>query len=186
MGTSVSNEERRSYPRYAVRGVDGTLLLVAKAEVLDMSVGGMAVSTSTSLRIGRRYSFKLSSGHSELQLTGTVVWCRLVRTQKLPSGDTEPIYEAGMRFESVLSEKARELIEFLEESAIITLSTRIAGRFLLEDTSSVDLQTTPPSRASRWSRSRCRCRPARSRPAAGSPRCRRPTAATACGSGSSS
>jgi hypothetical protein len=127
-------EEKRRNPRYPVRDVDGILHFNTQARILNLSLTGMAVETGTALRVGRAYSFTLRRGPAEpVKLSGEVAWCQLRRTRKNSSGDTAPVYEAGMRFDGMLSDRAHQLLHLLEESAIISVETRIAGRFKVAD-----------------------------------------------------
>jgi hypothetical protein len=133
--------ERRRSPRYMVRDVHGTLLFVAEGRVLDMSLTGMSVETDTRLRLNRTYSLRLRNDDGfEVPLAATVVWCQLRQTQSTtPSGTV--VYVAGLRFEDVLSEKAERLISFLESAAVISVETRLCGRFRACFREAIDLKT---------------------------------------------
>ena len=126
------NEKRRS-PRYPVSGLEGTLLYNIDARILNLGLTGMALATSSALRVGHVYTLTLGAGIGSLRLAGFVAWCRLARTRKTESGDTAPVFEAGIRFEGMLSERAEQLLHLLEENAVISLETRVAGRFRLPD-----------------------------------------------------
>jgi len=110
--------------------------------ILNMSLTGMAVESHANLKVGRRYRLKLSHGDSApLTLSGTVVWCHLKATRDVQDGERAPIYEAGIAYHGVLSDKADELLAFLRESAIITLQERLTGRFRLQIEQSVNLDS---------------------------------------------
>ena len=126
-------KEKRRSPRFPVRGLDGTLLYNIDAKILNLGLTGMALATSSALRVGHAYSLTLGAGIGSMRLSGVVAWCRLARTRKTESGDTAPVFEAGIRFEGMLSERAEQLLHLLEENAIISLETRVAGRFRLPD-----------------------------------------------------
>jgi len=135
-------KERRRAPRYPVRDVHGTLILSASATILNMSLTGMAVESRANLRVGRRYRLQLSRGDGgPITLAGTVVWCHLRETRGGDDGERAPVYEAGIAFQDVLSEKATELLAFLRESAIITLQERLTGRFRLQIEQPIDLDS---------------------------------------------
>jgi hypothetical protein len=142
MKTKTPPTDRRRNPRHAVGNVSGTLHISAGAKILNMSVTGMAVETSTQLRVGRSYSLTLR--HADdfvLRLNGTVIWCHLRGIRKAGAGDTTSVYHAGFKFDDGLAEKVDELTRFLEATAVITLDTRISGRFKLKLTEPVDLDT---------------------------------------------
>ena len=142
MNATKPPTERRRNPRHAVGDVTGRLHISTGAKILNMSVTGMAVETTTQMRVGRSYSLTLRHADDfELRLSGTVIWCQLRGIKKSRSGDTVSVYHAGFQFEDVLTEKVDELTRFLEATAIITLDTRISGRFRLKLTEPVDLDT---------------------------------------------
>lgn len=133
--------ERRRCPRYTVRDVQGTLLFVAEGRVLDMSLTGMSVETDTRLRLNRTYSLKLRNDNGgEVPLNATVVWCQLRQPHDRAQGGSI-VYVAGLRFEDVLSEKAEKLISFLQSAAVISVETRLCGRFTACFREAVDLRT---------------------------------------------
>ena len=49
------------------------------------------------------------------------------------------VYTAGLKFVDVLTEKAEKLVQFLQVSAVITVQTRICGRFRAKFRESVSL-----------------------------------------------
>jgi c-di-GMP-binding flagellar brake protein YcgR len=134
--------EKRRSPRYQVRDVEGTLLFNIEAKIYNLSLTGMAVETGSALRIGSALAFTLRHGNDSLRLTGSVAWCRLARTHKASGGDTVPVYEAGVKFEGMLSDLAGHLLHFLEDSAIISLETRIAGRFKVSSGQAVSIESS--------------------------------------------
>ncbi len=133
--------EKRRNPRYAVRNVEGTLHFNTQARILNLSLTGMAVETGTALRIGRSYSLTLHHGAASVRLAGAVAWCQLRRTRKTSGGDSVPVYEAGLHFDGMLSDRAHQLLRLLEESAIISMETRVAGRFKVPDGERVHMES---------------------------------------------
>jgi hypothetical protein len=132
--------ERRRARRFAVHDVRGSILLTTSATIVNMSLTGMAVASSTNLRVGRSYAVTLAHGGRQgPALTGTVVWCHLMATMPGDAGDTSPLYEAGIQFSGMLSEKADELVAFLRTTAILTMQERLTGRFQVAPGESVDL-----------------------------------------------
>jgi len=134
--------ERRRGSRYPVQDVTGTLLFHTEARILNLSISGLAVECTSPLRIGRTYTAKLQRGDHKLELKGKVMWCRLRSTRKAASGEVVPVYTAGIEFEGVLNEQARKLIRFLQKSAVISLETRINGRFQVEGEGAVALDAS--------------------------------------------
>ena len=133
--------DKRTHPRYDVQDVRGTLLFSMDARVVNISLDGMAVETSTWLQLGRRYAVKVPHANASLSLPGEVRWSRLVRTERTPRGEIAPIYRAGLHFDDVLTETAQKLLSFLEENAVIRLEKRLFGRFKIATDCEVNLDS---------------------------------------------
>ena len=124
-------KEKRRNTRHAVAGLSGTFLFSTDARVIDLSLDGMSLETSAYLQIGRSYSLKLHHKKLEFPLRGVVQWCSLKRTTRDTKGDVLAIYRAGVKFDNIFADKAKTLMEFLEENAVITLEEQVRGRFKL-------------------------------------------------------
>jgi hypothetical protein len=98
----------------------------------------MAVETSSWLAVGRSYTVRIGQGDATIALTGDVVWCRLVRTERLARGESRAVYRAGVRF-SNLDEEAHRLHGFLEEKAVVEVDRRLQGRFRLRREEAVNV-----------------------------------------------
>lgn len=138
-GLTQTSDERRSSRRYRVAGVRGQFLFSTDAKVIDMSLNGMSLEIASPLKVGREYTLKLDRDDDAIQLSGTVVWCTLVRTARDERGDVVPVYRAGIHFEDVISGKAGKLMDFIQENAIVSLEKRLFGRFRVETEQSADL-----------------------------------------------
>ncbi|MGV8038727.1 MAG: PilZ domain-containing protein [Thermoanaerobaculaceae bacterium] len=135
-------EERRRNERYAVQDVRGMLLLSTEAKILNMSLTGMAVETESRLRLGRVYSLKLQHDNEiAIPMNATVVWCQLrqAKAQNLPEGHIA--YVSGLQFEGILSEKAHDVLAFLQSAAVVSVQTRVCGRFRARFVETVNLNT---------------------------------------------
>jgi hypothetical protein len=109
--------------------VDGTLVVSLDARVLNMSLTGLAVETTALLRLGATYWLRLPRGEEELTFQATVAWCHLVRTRRNPDGESVPVYHAGLDFRASLDDRARQILVFLKEHALMEVGERLAGRF---------------------------------------------------------
>jgi len=123
-----SGQERRRYARQAVEGVHGSFLIAADAKVVNMSLTGLALETLTYLHVGRNYQVKVRFRGHTLDLTGKIVWCTLVKTERQASGEVAPVYRAGVRFDKTLSEQGEQLAEVLGADPEARLAERITGR----------------------------------------------------------
>jgi len=117
--------------------------IAADARIINMSLTGMSVSSHSPMRIGRSYALTLRHGNGlELKLQGTVMWCHLRAVGGERRDEAGPLYEAGIRFDDVLSDNATGLVRFLEESAMIAPNQRLAGRFTVTAGQGVSLDTS--------------------------------------------
>lgn len=137
----TKDDNRRRQDRFSTENVHGNFSYAVEAEVLNLSLGGLAVRTNTQLSIGRKYRFHLGTAADSVQLTGAVRWCRMSGTVKQETGDIVPVYDAGISFDDVLTGKAEELLEFMEKNITLDLKRRIAGRFKVEATGPVVLES---------------------------------------------
>jgi hypothetical protein len=118
-------EHRRRHPRFTVEDMRGQLVLASPVEVLNLSLGGVAIRADRRLNIGSGYTLKLEMGDRFIVLPGVVVWSVLSGMRKTRGEDT-PQYSAGLRFTGVLDEKVQGLIEFIDENRIVE-EHRLAG-----------------------------------------------------------
>lgn len=134
-------DEKRRHDRFSAEDVSGSFSFTVEASVINISLGGLAVRTQTQLKVGREYRFRMGGEEDAVQLSGTVRWCRLSGTERQESGDVVPVYEAGISFDDVLTEKADQLVRFMEQNIVLDLKRRITGRFKLDASDPVQLET---------------------------------------------
>jgi len=137
----TKDDNKRQQDRFSTENVHGNFSYSVEASVINLSLGGLAVRTNTQLSIGRKYRFRLGAAADTVQLTGAVRWCRMSGTEKQESGDIVPVYDAGISFDDVLTEKAEELLQFMEKNITLDLKRRIAGRFKVETSGAVVLES---------------------------------------------
>lgn len=137
-----SNRDRRRQRRVRLPESYGSLVVSLDGTVLDISLSGMAVETNTRLAPHRALTLRLGNGGRALSLTGRVVWCFLHGTRAIASGEQLPVYRAGIQFQDVLSPQAQDLVRFLESHAIVTLETRLFGRFRIAADDAVEVSSS--------------------------------------------
>ncbi|GBD99842.1 PilZ domain protein [bacterium BMS3Abin07] len=133
--------DKRRHRRYDVRDVSGSLLFTIDVNVMNMSLDGMAVESRKRLDVGRKYLLKIVHNDKKLKLSANVVWCNLIKSVKTDQGAIEPIYRAGLEFEDVISDTAKDLIKFLEKNVVIKLENRLFGRFKVRPLKTLDLDS---------------------------------------------
>lgn len=83
-------EERRLHKRFSVEGIHGNILFVSEINIIDISVGGIAIETSRRLKIANEYTFRLEDAGKKLSLKGNVVWAVLKECKKGLHDDVIP------------------------------------------------------------------------------------------------
>lgn len=135
-----TGQERRIFGRHEVEGVRGTFLFSTDAKVVNLSLDGLAVETSSYLQVGHEYSLRLEHASRPMHVRGRVAWCSLVRTSRDRRGDVAPVYRAGLHFEKILGEEATDLYRFIERSAVVRLEGRVYGRVRIQPPESANVQ----------------------------------------------
>ena len=123
--TRKHNDQRRHH-RYDVGSVRANLMMPLDVRVIDMSLTGLRIESPLALGKGGRYNLTLRREHEMIQLYTDLQWCRLARTEPDPMGESAPVYEVGFDFSEELSQKARELLGFLQHNVVIELERRDA------------------------------------------------------------
>ena len=91
----MTTGEQRHHPRLSTRQTTiRNVLLVGR--VLNMSLGGLGIETTTGLRVGSRHSFSVIFGEKPVGIEAEIRWCRLTQTIGKGSGEVAAIYRAGL------------------------------------------------------------------------------------------
>ena len=137
----TKDDNRRQHDRFSAEDVRGNFSYSVEASVLNISLGGLAVRTQSQLSIGRKYRFRLGGLAEAVNLSGSVRWCRMSGTERQETGDIVPVYDAGIAFDEVLTEKAEELLQFMEKNIVLSPKRRISGRFKIESIEELVLES---------------------------------------------
>lgn len=122
----------------------GELSMSLHARVLDIGLAGLAIESDTRLAPQHDLGLRMGSAAGELELSGRVVWCFFHGTSAAPTGEQRPVYRAGIEFSDVLTQRATDLLRFLEAHAVVTMETRLFGRFRLDEGGPVSLHSRAP------------------------------------------
>ncbi len=137
----MSNTGQRRHRRYEVQDVHGALLFRTQVKVRNLSVSGLALETPERLQLGRTYAIRLAGDADAVDVSGTIRWCRLASTRPKGGGEPQAVYEAGLAFEGVFSEKAKGLLGFLEHHVVLSPHQRLTGRFRAEKLRPAELES---------------------------------------------
>jgi c-di-GMP-binding flagellar brake protein YcgR len=125
-------DEKRRHKRYTIEGVHGNMLFATEVNILNISIGGAAIEADKRLNIDSEYTLKLQEDGTAITLKGIVIWSVISKSKTNRNGETVPMYQAGLRFTNVMSDKSMELLEFLERHGVAG-ETRLSGiRFVID------------------------------------------------------
>ena len=134
----MQDKDRRNHPRFPVERIPGVLALSLQADIVNLGLAGMAVECPVPLTVGKRFAVRIGRGEDQLDLVGTVRWCERI------SGPTEeggrPRYKAGFAFHDVLTERAEQLLGFMERNVVVALERQMFGRLELDGEAHAELE----------------------------------------------
>jgi Tfp pilus assembly protein PilZ len=107
--------DKRRYKRYSTDSikVNGRIMLSKIVDIIDISLGGIALKADRRLNIGNEYILKIEEKDLQFSAKATVVWASLHESRRSGNGDMVPIYAAGMKFNAGQNDKISELIKFI-------------------------------------------------------------------------
>src|SRR5262245_13264892 len=123
--------EKRRAKRLAVKGVHGQLPFETKVEVLNLSLGGVAVRADRRLSAGTSCSIRLQVGELTLDFTGVVAWCTRTGFRK-SNGKRTAVYAAGLKLDGVIPDKTRALLSFIDANKPSGEQRLLGIRFKIE------------------------------------------------------
>jgi Tfp pilus assembly protein PilZ len=111
------DKEKRRHQRFIVEGKDihAKTTFASEIEILDMSLGGARIKGTKNLRVSSTYHITLEREGKPFSLKCRVIWMHLSGSLKTESGETVPVYTAGVEFQDIFSGEAKGLLEFLED-----------------------------------------------------------------------
>jgi Tfp pilus assembly protein PilZ len=111
-------QEKRRHKRYNLDLIDinGKMGLTDKVEVLDISLGGVALKADRRLNIGKEYMIKLQEKGKTLDVKGIVVRSELSGIEERSHGERASIYTAGMVFKDGFADKIADFLRPIEQN----------------------------------------------------------------------
>jgi len=108
-------KDKRRYKRFTIEPmkIKGRIMFSKIVDIIDISLGGIALKADRRLDIGSEYIMKFDEIGLRISVKATVVWASLHQSVKAANGDLVPIYAVGMKFHGAANEKISELIKFL-------------------------------------------------------------------------
>ena len=123
---------KRRHPRFTVEGVQGRMVFASQVEILNLSMGGVAIRADRRLNIGGEYTLKLELAGEAVEIKGLVVWSVMSGMHKASDSETVPEYSAGLRFKDIFSERLLKLMAFIDRHKVFE-EHRVGGlRFRID------------------------------------------------------
>ena len=109
--------ERRRHRRVGLEtmNIQAKTVLSSDCKILDIGLQGVRVATTQWLNLNNEYSIKFNINGRQVFNKGTVRWARLVDSQKGKNQDSVPVYMTGIEFNAVLTDKAKDIIDVMDE-----------------------------------------------------------------------
>jgi hypothetical protein len=83
--------------------LNGKMIMAQKVEIIDISLGGVALKTDKRLNVGREYLIKLGIKGESIDMKGTIIRCELSNIEEGSDGESVSIYSAGIMFKDIPS-----------------------------------------------------------------------------------
>jgi hypothetical protein len=124
-------QEKRRHKRYNLDLIEisGKMSLTDKVEVLDISLGGVALKADRRLNIGKEYMIKLKEKGKTLDVKGIVVRSELSGIEARGHGETASIYTAGLVFKDGFADKIADFLRPIEQNRKKNSSAVVDRRF---------------------------------------------------------
>ena len=111
-------QDKRQHKRYNLDliEINGKMSLTDKVEVLDISLGGIALKADRRLNIGKEYMIKLQEKGKTLDVKGIVVRSELSGMEERGHGERVSIYSAGLVFKDGFMDKIADFLRPIEQT----------------------------------------------------------------------
>ena len=104
--------DHRQYKRFKVpkEGLVGMLDDDQLVDIIDLSVGGIAMKAGSRLSVGREYSMRIHDRKNKLEVRGTVVRSQILENRQPIVGKGGPVYASAMRLHEGAEDRIADFI----------------------------------------------------------------------------
>lgn len=104
--------DKRLHRRFGMELLDinGSLNMESKAEILNMSFGGVGLRMDRRLSVGKDFVFTLENNGTSIDMVTTVVRCTLKGFEEKPDGKRASVYTTGMKFDEGSTERVADFV----------------------------------------------------------------------------
>jgi hypothetical protein len=131
----MQKQNKRRHKRFKLDLIEisGKMSLTDKVEIINISIGGVALKADRRLNIGKEYLIKLGEKGKTIDVKGVIVRSELSGIEQRANGDQAVIYTAGMMFKEGQEGKIADFLSLIEQSiqkeVPVTVDRRIDVRF---------------------------------------------------------
>jgi len=131
----VQDKRRHKRFRLDIMEINGKMILADRVEIIDISLGGVALKTDRRLNVGKEYFIKLGDKGKSIDVKGIIVRCELSKIEERSNGKRVSIYTAGMMFKDVSPDTIADFLNSIEqdkkEAMPVRVDRRLAVRFYI-------------------------------------------------------
>jgi len=104
--------DHRQYKRFKVpkEGLVGMLDDDQLVDIIDLSVGGIAMKAGSRLAVGRECFMRLHDRKNRLEVRGTIVRSQIVENRQPVIGQGGPVYASAMRLQEGSEDRITDFI----------------------------------------------------------------------------
>ncbi|MGE5173586.1 MAG: PilZ domain-containing protein [Betaproteobacteria bacterium] len=134
-------QDKRRHKRFKLDliEINGKMSLADKVEIIDISLGGVALKADRRLNIGKEISIKLGEKGKSIDVKGIVVRSELSGIEERANGQRILIYQAGMKFKDGSADKIADFLKSIEHNRKEKVPTMVDRRL------NVRFEITTPS-----------------------------------------
>ena len=111
-------QDKRQHKRFKVplEGLIGRLDDDQLVDIIDLSVGGIAIESGRRFAVGREYFIQLQVRRHSLEVRGTVAWSRIVDNKEDLFGQRSPVYVSAIRLQEGSEDR---VIDFICDALLV-------------------------------------------------------------------
>ena len=123
-------KENRKHKRVLSKGKDihCRVQFATEVRLINISSTGASLRLNKQLNMGQEYSINIKRAKNSITIKGTVIWAKLIASEKNEVGDLIPVYKVGIKFNNIMTEKGGEIISFITKNLVPSeLQSRLSG-----------------------------------------------------------
>ena len=123
-------QDKRRHKRFRldIMEINGKMILADRVEIVDISLGGVALRTDRRLNVGKEYLIKLGDKGKSIDVKGIIVRCELSKIEERSNGKRVSIYTAGMMFKDVSPDTIADFLNSIEQDKKEAMPVRVDRR----------------------------------------------------------